>query len=252
MVEEVENNGMRNGFTLVETLVVIAIIATLMTMLGVAVSGVTSTAKEQTTKATIEKIEAGVSSFESTLNRLPHEIKRQDELSDDADHRWPPDQFEESGIFVGFLGQELSLPGPKDPQTGKTIRTRVVGPFIKEFEVSELGIAGEKTGKRGAGSLKKPESRNFGEEQASQIRIVDGWGREMCVNFPGSNHANQDCDATNNNTDWFDFWSWGVLDREKSQIPTCPSGSGGTSTGSSEPKHPTGDTYDPHNGVHNF
>lgn len=212
----------QSAFTMIELLVVISIIGLLMSVLGVALTNVMSKSKVQATKATIQKLESGISSYESAFSKLPPsdpgKLPDPDKLSG---KRWKVRNFQDSGLLVGLLGQELKAPGPKDPATGDMIRWKIVGPFIEEFKLAELGIAGEQTGRRGAQALKQPKSRSEIGGNSSSIRIVDGWGREMGFCSPGLNHSSNCKNGSSNNTKWVDIWSRGT-DLEKNSDISCP------------------------------
>jgi len=74
------------GFTLIEMLLVVAILAVLATIVAVRTIGVTGGAKKQATITGIEVIKTAIARFEMDIGRLP---KNLEELVIEGDENWP-------------------------------------------------------------------------------------------------------------------------------------------------------------------
>jgi general secretion pathway protein G len=119
----------RAGFTLVEMIVVIAIIGVLATLLIVRFSGQTDQAKVATAKSQVAQIEGAVIAFQAHVGRLPNSLRELVEKPADAKN------WQENGYLKG-----KSV--PKDPWGNEYIY-KVSG---KRFEIICLGADGKDGG----------------------------------------------------------------------------------------------------------
>jgi general secretion pathway protein G len=117
------------GFTLVEMIVVIAIIGVLATIVVIRYSGQTDQAKVAAAKAHLSQFESAIISFQSQNGRLPTSMSELVERPGNAPN-WP-----EGGYFKG-----KSV--PKDPW-GHEYVYRVNG---RRFEILCLGADGQEGG----------------------------------------------------------------------------------------------------------
>ncbi len=119
----------RGGFTLVEMLVVIAIIGILATIVIARYAGQTDQAKVAAAKAHLSQFESAVISFHSQVGRLPRALLELVEKPSNAAN-WP-----EGGYLKGRAV-------PKDPW-GTDYVYKVTG---RRFEVISLGADGKEGG----------------------------------------------------------------------------------------------------------
>jgi general secretion pathway protein G len=119
----------RAGFTLVEMIVVIAVIGLLSTLLIVRYSGQTDQAKVAAAKSQVAQIEGAVIAFKAHVGRLPNSLRELVEKPADAKN------WQENGYLKG-----KSV--PKDPWGNEYIY-KVNG---KIFEVICLGADGKDGG----------------------------------------------------------------------------------------------------------
>jgi general secretion pathway protein G len=119
----------RAGFTLVELIVVIAIIGVLATVLIVRYSGQTDQAKVAAAKSQIAQIEGAVIAFQAHVGRLPNSLRELVEKPADAKN------WQEDGYLKGKSA-------PKDPW-GNDYIYKVSG---RHFEIICLGADGKEGG----------------------------------------------------------------------------------------------------------
>jgi general secretion pathway protein G len=119
----------RGGFTLVEMIVVIAIIGVLATLVVVRYSGQTDQAKVAAAKSQLAQLEGAVISFHSHVGRLPKSLSELVEQPSGAAN------WQEGGYLKG-----KSV--PKDPW-GSDYIYKVSG---RRFEILSLGADGKEGG----------------------------------------------------------------------------------------------------------
>lgn len=117
------------GFTLIEMIVVIAIIGVLATMIVVKYSGQTDQAKAAAAKSHISQLESAVVSFEAHNGRLPQALSELVERPGSAPN------WQEGGYLKGKAM-------PKDPW-GHEYVYRALG---RKFEILCLGADGQEGG----------------------------------------------------------------------------------------------------------
>ena len=120
---------MQKGFTLVEMIVVIAIIGILATLVVVRYSGQTDQAKVAAAKSQLAQLEGAVISFHSHVGRLPKSLVELVEKPSGATN------WQEGGYLKGKAV-------PKDPW-GNEYQYKVNG---RRFEVISLGADGKEGG----------------------------------------------------------------------------------------------------------
>jgi general secretion pathway protein G len=118
-------NSKQGGFTLVEMIVVIAIIGVLATVIVVRYSGQTDQAKVAAAKSQLSQIESAIISFQSQNGRLPQSLSELVERPSNAPN-WP------DGGYLKTRGV------PKDPW-GHEYGYRLVG---RRFEITCMGADG--------------------------------------------------------------------------------------------------------------
>jgi general secretion pathway protein G len=117
------------GFTLVEMIVVIAIIGILATLIVVRYSGHTDQAKVSAAKSQLAQLEGAVITFQSQVGRLPKTLSELVEKPPDASG------WQEGGYLKGSSV-------PKDPW-GNDYLYKVTG---RRFEIISLGADGKEGG----------------------------------------------------------------------------------------------------------
>jgi general secretion pathway protein G len=120
---------MKAGFTLIEMIVVIAIIGILATLVVVRYSGQTDQAKVAAAKSQLAQLEGAVITFHSHVGRLPASLAELVEKPSNATH------WQEGGYLKG-----KSV--PKDPW-GNEYVYKVNG---RRFEIISLGADGKEGG----------------------------------------------------------------------------------------------------------
>jgi len=118
------------GFTLVELIVVIAIIGVLASIIVVRFAGKTDQAKVAAAKAQLSQIEGAVIEFQANCNRLPHAL---DEL---VNHPGDCPGWQEGGYMKGTRV-------PKDPWGHEFVYHPNSG---NDFEIVCLGADGKEGG----------------------------------------------------------------------------------------------------------
>lgn len=121
--------GADSGFTLVEMIVVIAIIGVLATLVVVRYSGQTDQAKVASAKAQLAQLEGAVITFHSHVGRLPAS------LSELIDRPSGATQWQEGGYLKG-----KSV--PKDPWGNEYVYKQAG----RRFEILSLGADGKEGG----------------------------------------------------------------------------------------------------------
>jgi general secretion pathway protein G len=128
-IERKRTRCLRRGFTLVEVIVVIAIIGILATMVIVRYAGKTDQARVAVAKAQISQIESAVIDFQGSCKRLPRSLDELVTQPGDCPN-WNPGGY--------FDGKRV----PKDPW-GHEYVYRLEG---SDFEIISLGADGQEGG----------------------------------------------------------------------------------------------------------
>lgn len=124
MRHENEKNG-RSGFTLVEILLVVAILGILAGIVAIKTVGQTEKARRQTTWTQIAALKTAIAQFEMEVGRLPTDLQ---ELVVKGDDKWPGPFLDSDHVPTDGWGNEfkyefkdklirITSPGP-DGQLG--------------------------------------------------------------------------------------------------------------------------------------
>ena len=84
-MERMKQKGWQRGFTLIEILIVVAIIGLIATLIAPNLIGRFERSKEEITKAQVEMLSSAVTSFMIDMNRFPNSLE---ELINSTDPKW--------------------------------------------------------------------------------------------------------------------------------------------------------------------
>ncbi len=175
----------REGFTLIEMLIVMSIISLLVAFLVLGVSNAIDISEQEATKTLIQKLERGLETYESDFKSVPKSKSMK---------LWipPPDtspsyrKYEDSFLHA-LLGSELMYVASFDPVTKQEQFARA-GPYIEKFS---------------------PDRVKGGRVNDPEAPLMDAWGDEIRYRFPGKDHSDSSSCGSRDNTEWVDIWSEG-------------------------------------------
>ncbi len=197
------------GFTLLELLVVVAIISMLIGFLGVLLTGTETKAKVASTQNLIHQLEGGIKNYQSTMGTLP-----QNPITLTGPAGGPlsggktigsGNQYD-SQVLHACLRFKLLQPHGKDPVTDE-VQTKEVGPFVEANLSDHID----------------------GDVDDPRAPITDAWRKRLGFRSSASyknpsnlNHATGCKSGSQNNQNWVDIWSRGPDQKTgTSGIPGC-------------------------------
>ena len=125
------HNGTRQSFTLIEVLLVVAILGILAAIVAVKTIGHTGKAKRQATWLQAANIKTSISQFEMAIGRLPKDLG---ELVVEGDESWPGPFLDSEEVPRDTWGNEFVM-----QVKGKRLRVTSPGPdgqLVDRFHIS--------------------------------------------------------------------------------------------------------------------
>lgn len=184
-----DNSSYSGGFTLVELLVVITIIAIMMAALGVGLSSAFETSNVKATESLIRQLDAALENYERDFNEVPNSNPYTFTVDEVTDYEPPQGHtYEDSAILHAIALGEFRRVARRDP-IDEEETYEMVGPYAKDIGSEYI-------------------DGNRGDYSAS---IVDAWRNELEVRIPGGDHTGNACpNGSRNNEEWIDIYSLGA------------------------------------------
>lgn len=113
-------SGLREGFTLIEILLVVSILGILASIVVVKMTNQAGKAKITATRVTIESIKVAIDRYEMELSKYPENLA---ELVKEGDEKWPGPFLDQQEVPKDQWGQEF-----KYEIIGKRVRITSAGP----------------------------------------------------------------------------------------------------------------------------
>jgi general secretion pathway protein G len=110
----------REGFTLIEILLVVAILGVLASIVVMSMTGQTEKARITATRITIDSIKSAVDRYEMELGKYPENLA---ELVKEGDEKWPGPFLDQEEVPRDHWGREF-----KYEIIGKRVRITSAGP----------------------------------------------------------------------------------------------------------------------------
>lgn len=114
------NTKTNAGFSLVEILVVVAILGILSSIVVMKMTGQTDKARITATRTTIDSVKAGIDRYEMELGKYPENLA---ELVKEGDDKWPGPFLDQTEVPKDQWGHEF-----KYEIVGKRVRITSAGP----------------------------------------------------------------------------------------------------------------------------
>lgn len=204
----------KQGFTLIELMIVIAVLVILMGLMGLAVGGIWAKAKGKNTEALIQRIDLATQGFQSKVGRLPNDgIDSTFKTRDGT-------PVQSSAALYAQLSVGQTIPRR---QGGQIVSTEKIDPFLSDLTESEL-------------------SEPYPFEDKSARDILDSWGsalhydnvragfspqNDASVHLSGADFHGPDVRTTDavpatggQNKGGFDVWSHGPHGHEEEEDPS--------------------------------
>ncbi|MCD4657052.1 MAG: prepilin-type N-terminal cleavage/methylation domain-containing protein [Planctomycetes bacterium] len=179
----------KKGFTLIEVLIVVSIIAILAAILIVAIIGTIEPAKVRTTDRRIKIIEDG-------LNRFVQKFSQRENVAAGASGIGYPRREEFAGLRIEFEEESANV---VDMTGGEFLRLMLF-PTDKEIEeyLKDYGIISAILTNEEVSEILNEEVHEDGDSGrtiTAYTAFVDAWGFPFYYKFPGMNHSDKNIDS---------------------------------------------------------